>query len=216
VPEDGVYKHLTIYDIFYIKGLADILGEVVVKSKSSGVGSEDVFTVQDISMGGLLASTKNIYLTRTFQENSVVKMDLKMDNNGALKESKPRENRGFSNFQRRQFSSQTRSGGRQFTPRNQLSSEERKKLRETLEDLFGTRGACIFDNNLNVLGKVPVSELLTTIKSVKEGIYAIVLDGTVDNELVKVAGNLGVKHIVGSEVKARETGGVNVLSDDKL
>ncbi|MBR9683378.1 DNA primase [Candidatus Woesearchaeota archaeon] len=98
----------------------------------------------------------------------------------------------------------------------QLSSEEKTKLKSALENLFGTRGACIFDEKLNVLGKVPTSELLTTIKSVNEGIYAIVLDGDVDGDLVKVAGNLKVKHIVGSVIKTKETYGVNVLNDSKL
>jgi len=98
----------------------------------------------------------------------------------------------------------------------QLSPEEKTKLKSTMEDLFGTRGACIFDEKLNILGKVPISELLTTIKSVQTGIYAIVLDGDVDGDLVKVAGNLKVKHVVGSEVKTKDTYGVNVLDDSKL
>ncbi len=152
------------------------------------------------------------------------RLDFKIDSNGALKEdNRPRPRNLVAERRaalppRRTFSSQSRAPVRQFTSSRTvpLSPEEKKKLKTTLEDLFGTRGACIFDNKLNVLGKVPISELLTTIKSVKEGIYTIVLDGTVDNELVRVAGGLGVKHIVGSEVKVRETGGVNVISDDKL
>lgn len=69
-------KKLTIYDIFYIKGLADILGEVVVKSRGSG--DESDFQVQDISLGGISAMTKNVYLTRSFTENAVAKIDLQL------------------------------------------------------------------------------------------------------------------------------------------
>jgi DNA primase len=151
-----------------------------------------------------------------------IKLDLNVKSNGALKDrfKRPRnlieERRRAATQHRRPFNNQIRSPARTLTPRSQLSLEEKKKLKTTLEDLFGTRGACILDEKLNVLGKVPISELLTTIKSVKEGIHAIVLDGTVDNELVKVAGSLRVKHIVGSDIKARETNGVNVLSDNKL
>jgi len=157
------------------------------------------------------------------------KMDLKIDSNGAL-----REERKPAVFQQKKTTYQPRSTVRQASrqvsrqaPRQvsrpisrqavgQLTSEEKKKLKATLEDLFGTRGACIFDDKLGILGKVPISELLTTIKSVNEGIYAIVLDGTVDSELMRIARSLSVKHIVGSEVKVKETGGINVLSDDKL
>ncbi|OHD56266.1 MAG: hypothetical protein A2Y33_00415 [Spirochaetes bacterium GWF1_51_8] len=76
VPNDPKYKHLTIYDIYYIKGLADILGEVVVKSKMKTATESDAFSVIDISMGGLLANTKNVYLARSFPENSIVKLAL--------------------------------------------------------------------------------------------------------------------------------------------
>ncbi len=150
------------------------------------------------------------------------KLELKVNSNGALRDNRNGarrivERRPSVSQPRRTFNN-SRPSVRQtpHTPRTILSPEEKSKLKTTLEELFGTRGACIFDNKLNVLGKVPVSELLTTIKSVREGIYTIVLDGEVDSELVRTAGNLGVKHIVGSDVKTRDTFGVNVLSDDKL
>ncbi len=73
------FKKLSIYDIFYIKGLADIMGEVVVKTKSADMSQEETFSVINFSMGGILASTKNIYLTRSFRENSVVILTLVLD-----------------------------------------------------------------------------------------------------------------------------------------
>jgi len=152
------------------------------------------------------------------------KMDFKIDSNGALKD-KPAPAKHFRDrkpaYQKRQGyqKPQGRSAPARRTvskPAAQLSPAEKTKLKETLDDLFGTRGACILDNRLNVLGKVPSSELLTTVKSVNEGIYAIVLDGPINQDLVKVASSLKVKHIVGSEVKTKDTFGVNVMSDDKL
>ncbi len=78
VPEDPKYKKLTIYDIFYIKGMADILAEVVVKSKTFTEDSSE-FEIIDVSMGGILASTKNIYLPRSYAENAILNMQLKLD-----------------------------------------------------------------------------------------------------------------------------------------
>jgi len=99
---------------------------------------------------------------------------------------------------------------------NKLSPEEKKIYKQTLDDLFGTRGACIFDDKLNVLGKVPMSELSSTMKSLNGGIHAIVLDGTIDIELVKIAEKLNVQHIVATGTKVKEAGKVNLLMDDKL
>jgi len=97
-----------------------------------------------------------------------------------------------------------------------LSLEEKKIFKETLEDLFGTRGASIFDQNLNVLGKVPISELSTTIKSLNGGIYALALDGSIDLELIKLAEKLGVHYLVGLSCKVKEPTKVEIVTDELL
>lgn len=74
--DDGKFKKLSIYDVFYIKGLADILGEVFVKLKMSGSSEENELRVIDISMGGILANTKNIYIARSFKPNAAVKLNI--------------------------------------------------------------------------------------------------------------------------------------------
>lgn len=155
------------------------------------------------------------------------RLDLKIDLNGALKNPVDEKKPFFSQPLRKPLVySQPRmerkpvfapfSRPPSSSPQLPLSPEERKKLKSAIDDLFGTRGASLFDQNLNVLGKVPISELLTTVKSVKEGIYAIVLDGEVEADLVKVASELGVKHIISPDVKVKETRGINIISDDKL
>ena len=67
-----------------------------------------------------------------------------------------------------------------------LSPDEKNKFRGMLEELIGTRGAYILDEKLNMLGKVPITELATTVKSMSS-VYSIVLDGQVDKELVETA-----------------------------
>ena len=76
-----------------------------------------------------------------------------------------------------------------------------------LENLIGTRGAHILDQKLSILGKVPLSELQTTIKSLSSGVYAIVFDGVIDRDLVKTAEKSNVKYVVAmdSRVKPAET-----------
>ena len=85
-----------------------------------------------------------------------------------------------------------------------------------MEALFGTKGACIFDQKLNVLGKVPLSELSSTVKSLNGGIYAIALDGEVDMDLVRLAERYGITHVVGTTSQATENPKVSVLVEAEL
>ena len=54
---------------------------------------------------------------------------------------------------------------------NALTAEHKAKFKQLLEDLIGTRGAYILDTNLAVLGKVPLTELVSTVRSLKTGMY---------------------------------------------
>ena len=72
-----------------------------------------------------------------------------------------------------------------------------------LDDLIGTKGAYILDEKLNVLGKVPISELTTTIKSLGSGIFAVVCDGVIEKELVEIAEKTNLKYLIGMDSKVR-------------
>ena len=89
-------------------------------------------------------------------------------------------------------------------PRVSLSTEQRAKFKELLDDLVGTRGAYILDSSMNILGKVPATELPTTIRSLK-GIYAIIFDGSVTKDLTSLAERAYVKVIVGMDAKIKPT-----------
>ncbi len=84
------------------------------------------------------------------------------------------------------------------TEARRLKPSQRDLFKKTLEELVGTRGACIFDENNELLGKVPVTELINTIKRV-ENPFAIVFDGVVDFKLNYVAKSRGVKFLIGME-----------------
>jgi len=95
----------------------------------------------------------------------------------------------------------------------ELSEEEKKAFREMSEELIGTRGAFILDEKLNILGKVPLSELETTLKSLKSDVHAVILDGEVLRNYVIAAERLNCKHMIGmdSKIKGNETK-INVLT----
>ena len=85
----------------------------------------------------------------------------------------------------------------------QPTAEEKKKFKEMLEDLIGTRGAYLLDEKLNILGKVPLSELTTTINSLSSGVYAVVLDGTIDKDLTQTCEKSRIKFLIARESKIK-------------
>ncbi len=77
-----------------------------------------------------------------------------------------------------------------------------KALKPIAEDLAGTRGAILLNEKLGVLGKVPVKELEDTLQNL-EGVFAIVMDGSVDSRLAKTAEDREVKYIIAPSTTAR-------------
>jgi DNA primase len=101
--------------------------------------------------------------------------------------------------------------------RTRVSDEEKASFNSMLEDLVGTKGAYVLDEKLNILGKVPLSELASTVKSLDSGIYAIVFDGNIDKELVIVCEKSRVRYLIGmsTDVKAQDAR-VNILTSEEL
>ncbi len=104
---------------------------------------------------------------------------------------------------------------RQQAPR--LSKPESDNYKKMLDDLIGTRGAYILDEQSNILGKVPITELGSTLKSLTSGVHAIVLDGNATNEIVGSAASSNVKYVVavGSEV-TENNGRVKIITSNEL
>ena len=100
--------------------------------------------------------------------------------------------------------------------RVQIPIEEKNAFKSMLEDLIGTRGAEILDNKLSVLGKVPISEIHTALKSISNA-HAVVFDGSIEKDIVKAAEENNVKFLIGmdSKVKQNETR-VNLLTVNEL
>ena len=85
-----------------------------------------------------------------------------------------------------------------------------------MENLIGTRGAEILDSKLAVLGKVPITEIETALKSINNA-HAVVFDGSIERETVKAAEQSNVKFLIGmdSKVKPNETK-VGILTVNEL
>ncbi len=96
-----------------------------------------------------------------------------------------------------------------------LNVEEKKRFSTMLENLIGTRGAYLLDTKMNVLGKVPFTELGSTLKSLNSGVYAVVFDGAADKDLTDIAEKAGVKHVIAMDSKVKEAA-INVVTAAEL
>ncbi len=131
--------------------------------------------------------------------------DRKAQQSSSSSQSRPQQRKEFKKPERQQ----------QGSPK--ISNEEKKAFSDMLEDLIGTRGAYVLDAKLNILGKVPISELQTTIKSLKSGVHAVVFDGTIESDLVRASEKSNVKYIVAMDSKIRQSDArVNILTSNDL
>ena len=98
-----------------------------------------------------------------------------------------------------------------------LGDDEKKKIRSLLEDLVGTRAAVLLDQKINVLGKVPLAELESTLKSLSGGVYAVVFDGEVDKLVAGIAERNQCKYLIAmdSKIGPRDTR-VTVLTEKQI
>ncbi len=102
-------------------------------------------------------------------------------------------------------------------PGKKFSSSEREKFEAVLTDLIGTRGACLLDDKLNVLGKVPLAELPSTLSSLTSGVHAVVLDESIDQPIVTAAEKAHVKHLIGMDTKVKPSDtSVNIITSAEL
>jgi hypothetical protein len=133
-------------------------------------------------------------------------------------DSRPRDSRPMDT--RKPFSSrpvEASEAPRRYDKVSKVTPEEKEKFKSLLEDLIGTRGAYILDTKLNILGKVPITELNTTVKSLKSGMYAIVFDGVIDKDLVMTAEQANVSHLIAMSSRIRPgSSSVNILTAEDL
>jgi DNA primase len=94
-------------------------------------------------------------------------------------------------------------------PRQEYSGARRNKKAESLfktllEDLTGTRGAYLVDKELNILGKVPLTELPSTLKELNN-VYAVIFDGELTKDLLHAAERNNVEYLVGTNAKVKSS-----------
>lgn len=140
------------------------------------------------------------------------------NNTGYSSNSYNRPRPSFSgNYERRGFD---RGPRQEFVRTNNfrrgIGSEEKAMFKKMSDELIGTHGSCILDSSKNLLGKVPVTELEATLRSLRSGVYAVIIDGIITPELASIAERVRVRYLVGnsSKVSPEETRVSIILSSE--
>lgn len=118
-----------------------------------------------------------------------------------------------SQHQQQQRQTMTQQPRSPATPRK-ATQEEIEFFGDSMEDLIGTRAAFMVDDKMKVLGKIPSSELISTIKSLNSGVYAVILDDIVDQELLNAAEKSNVQFLVAMDSKVKSNRLTILTADD--
>jgi DNA primase len=96
-----------------------------------------------------------------------------------------------------------------------ISAEHQANFKKMLGDLVGTRGAYLLDEEMNILGKVPITEIVPTLNSLNSGVFAIIFDGVVDSEITSVAERTNVQYVIGMDSKVSSSR-IKILTQKQL
>jgi 5S rRNA maturation endonuclease (ribonuclease M5) len=81
-----------------------------------------------------------------------------------------------------------------------LDARIKETLANFLEDLIGTRAAYLVDRDMQVVSKVPLSEIAEVLGDYS-GIAAIIFDGKINQEIVDLAAQRNERYVVGMGFK---------------
>lgn len=96
-----------------------------------------------------------------------------------------------------------------------LNPEIKKLYSKLFDELMGTKGAYLLDADTNILGKVPVSELVNSIKEV-DNIHSIIMDSQLNDILAKAMGYKKVELVLCTKDATKERKRVKVLTPESL
>ncbi|MBU1204017.1 MAG: DNA primase [Nanoarchaeota archaeon] len=197
-----------------LKGLIDVGVEIDFVAKASAGKEVEEITKKEIfkALRGKIALEQAKLELERHDANGIRTNGARPVSNYQPRERKP----PYAPPQRTAYQrKETTYQRKETTPEKKVTKAESGKFKELLDDLLGTRGAYLLDGKLNVLGKIPSTELFSTIRNMNN-IYAIVLDGFIDRSLAITAEKSGIQFLVATHSKVRpgETKIQTLISSD--
>jgi DNA primase len=90
-----------------------------------------------------------------------------------------------------------------------ITDKEKEKIEEEINELIGSKGALIFNNNLEVVKKIPIGRL--GFIRLDEEPYVIAIDGTATPRIIESCERLGCSNIIAKNFVDAETD-INLIS----
>ncbi len=90
-----------------------------------------------------------------------------------------------------------------------ITSKEKEKIQDVVEDLVGTKGALIFDEDLKVVRKVPAGRLASL--DFDEDPYVIAMDGTATPRIIENCERFGCSNLIATNFTSSDTN-INLVS----
>ena len=97
----------------------------------------------------------------------------------------------------------------------ELEDKERVVFGSVLDELLGTRAAVFLNDNLEEIGKIPVSKMKEGLESFGSEAYAVVFDGSITDKKARNAKSFGVDYLVGMRGSV-SCSGVNCLTREDI
>ncbi len=111
--------------------------------------------------------------------------------------------------QRYDVESEREKANKKETEMIKMTSKEKEQIKDYVEELVGTKGAIIFNKNLEIVRKIPIGRLLSI--RLDEDPYAIAIDGTATPRLIEVCEQLGCNNLIATNFVNTNTR-VNLVS----
>lgn len=170
-------------------------GDLIVKSLTKALNIKDVAKAPDGKEVEELTQKEIIQALR-----------------GKSKDTKPRTSRTTRTTRTSKTTKKSESPRRR-APRSKLPKDT-SILKDLKEEIVGDGAALILDEKLQTLGRVPVTELASTLEDI-DGAHAIVMDGKTNAAIIKAADSADIKYIIADKKPTRQTA-VQVHSDADL
>jgi DNA primase len=90
-----------------------------------------------------------------------------------------------------------------------INSEEKEKIKDDLNELVGTKGAIVFNKNLERIFKVPITRLINL--RFDEEPYIIAIDGTATPRIVEFCESIGCNNLIANNFVNTDTH-INLIS----
>lgn len=86
---------------------------------------------------------------------------------------------------------------------SKITPAEKEKIKDDLEELIGTKGAIIFNKNLEKIKKMPLGKL--GIIRVEEEPYVIAIDGTATPKVIEICEKMGCHNLIATNFVSVDT-----------